>query len=244
MTKATPDEQRRLLDLQASDTAIRQLQHRRANLPEQKALDDHRALLDKVSAEHRSARDELQTVTRRQIRLEGDLAAVDARRKSDEGRMYSGVITSERELEALRSELATLKARKNELEDDLLQVMERHEELASLIQTLERRESELADGVAPLETTRDTAAADIDSDLGAQEATRARLAAEVPDGVLRQYEDLLKRKDGLAVAELQGRTCMGCHLELTISELEEAREQARQSLARCVQCGRILVRTG
>ena len=40
LRRATPEEQQRLLALQNVDTAIQQLEHRRAHLPEQQALDE------------------------------------------------------------------------------------------------------------------------------------------------------------------------------------------------------------
>ncbi|MGH7644030.1 MAG: C4-type zinc ribbon domain-containing protein [Gemmatimonadales bacterium] len=40
---------------------------------------------------------------------------------------------------------------------------------------------------------------------------------------------------------MEGRTCAGCRLELTPRELAEVREQVERGLARCEQCGRILV---
>ena len=241
MTKASPSEQRQLLRIQQIDSAIRRLQHRRANLPEQHELDERAVLLDKLNTDHLAARDELVSVDRRQRRLERDIGDVDSRRKSEEARMYSGVIASEREVEALRSELSTLKTRKRDLEDDLLEVMERQEELTATVKTLEARRDELRAEIAPLEQARDEAAADIDAELAEQTATRDALAAGLPDAVVVRYDRLRARKDGVAIAELRDNTCQGCHLQLSPGELEEGREMGELGLARCVQCGRLLV---
>lgn len=241
MTKLSPSDQRRLLELQAVDTAIRRLAHRRAHLPEQQQLDERSSLLDRVTADHLAASDELVAVDRRQRKLEQEIGVVDTRRRSEEGRMYSGVITSERELTALRQELSTLKGRKRDLEDELLEVMERHEELTGTIAALDVRRTELQAEVAPLEKARDVAASDIDDEFAARQGERAEVVAQLPDDLVARYEQLRARKDGLAVAELAGGVCSGCHLELTPGELEEGREMGVHGLARCVQCGRILV---
>jgi predicted nucleic acid-binding Zn-ribbon protein len=241
VTKASADQQRLLLQLQEIDTDIRRLQHRRANLPEQQVLDDRAALLGKVDADHLAARDELVTVDRRQKRLEHDVSAVDSRRRAEEGRMYSGEIVTEREVAALRSELSSLKTRKRDLEDELLEAMERHEELTGTVTTLEARRAELRDEVAPLEQARDAAAADIDTELGEKEAARRGIVAELTPGIVGAYDRLRARKNGVAVAELRNDTCQGCHIRLTAGELEEGREIGELGLARCVQCGRLLV---
>lgn len=241
MTQASAEQQGRLLAVQEFDTAIRRLRHRRANLPEQQALDEQTTLLDKVTAEHLAASDELVGVGRRMQRLEHDVNAVDSRRKSEEARMYSGQIATEREVEALRKELSSLKARKRDLEDELLEVMERNEELTGTVRTLEARRDELRASVAPMEAERDTAATDIDTELAAQVRRRDELAAALPDEVLEVYDRLKARKDGLAVVELRHGVCQGCHLELTPGELAEGREIGRLGMVRCVQCGRLLV---
>ena len=155
--------------------------------------------------------------------------------------MYSGAIASEREVQALRSELSTLKTRKRDLEDELLEVMERHEELTGTVRTLEARRGEVRAEVAPLEQERNVAAADIDRELAALQAARTELAHRLPEDLVRRYDELRARKDGVAVVELRDGTCQGCFLEITPGELEEGRELGIHGLARCVQCERLLV---
>jgi hypothetical protein len=241
VTKASPEEQRRLLELQVTDTAIRQLRYRRSNLEEQQAVDERAGLLDRLTGDHMASSDELVAVDRQQKRLENDINTVDARRKAEEARMYSGVIASEREVEALRSELSTLRTRKRNLEDELLEVMERHEELTSAVQTLTARRAEVEAEVGPLERARDLAAAEIDRELAARQAARAELAHRLPDDLVRRYDELRARKDGVAVVELRDGTCQGCFLEITPGELQEGHELGIHGLARCVHCERLLV---
>jgi hypothetical protein len=241
VTKASPTDQRRLLELQATDTTIRQLRYRRENLEEQRALDEQTDLVDRLDTDHLASRDELVALDRQQKRLENDLNTVDSRRKAEEARMYSGVIASERELQAIRSELTTLKGRKQTLEDELLEVMERQEELTSAVQALETRRTEVQAQMPASEQARDTAATDIDSELAVRQTARADLAEQLPADLVRRYDELRSRKDGVAVVELRDGTCQGCFLEVTMGELEEGRELGVYGLPRCVQCGRLLV---
>lgn len=241
MIAATPEQQRRLLELQGVDTAIQQLEHRRAHLPEQKALDENAETLAKVSTEYASAKDRLARLSQQQSKHESEVATIDARRKSEEGRMYSGLIRSEKELEALRHEIGSLKGRKSDLEESLLEIMEQVEDLESLVETLKQRHVELTSAVEELTLARDAAATDIDAELEQRRTQRAERTDGIPDEVLEYYDELRGRKDGIAVAALQGRTCAGCRLELTQIELEDVRRDAETGIARCEQCGRILV---
>lgn len=243
MISATPAQQRRLLDLQRVDTAIRQLRTRRANLPEQQELDDNVDTLSRITADYAENHDRLEDLQRRHKRLEDDIATVESRRKSEEGRMFSGTINSEKELSALKNEISSLKRRKSDLEDELLEVMEEREETESLVETLQQRYAELKERAEELTAARDSAATDIDAELARRQEERDAVAAELPEEVLGHYEDLRERKGGVAVAELTGRTCQGCRLELTAYELEDVRERSNSALARCEQCDRILVPT-
>jgi uncharacterized protein len=238
---ATPEQQRALLALQQVDTAIRQLEHRRANLPEQQALDENADTLKRVSVEYANAKDELEQLEFKQKRLETEIGTVDSRRKSEEGRMYGGMISSDRELEALRNELSALRARKNDLEDDLIETMERVEELTSLVATLEERHGELTGQVNDLTAARDEAAKEIDGELTELRAQREASSAGLDAKLLTRYDQLRARGRGIGVAELSRRTCLGCNLDLTVIELEEVREEAKRGLPSCPQCDRLLV---
>lgn len=241
MIAASPEVQRRLLDLQQADNAIRQLEYGRANLPEQKAVDENGATLSEVAGEHTTSREQLARLEQQQRWHEHEIATVDSRRKGEEGRMYSGLITSERELEALRHELSSLRGKKNDLEDALLEIMEQREELEAKVARLEEQHGQLTAAVAELTAARDEAASDIDMEHLERTEERAKVVAELPDDVRALYDELRPRKDGVAVAELRGRTCSGCRLELTGLEYEDVLNAVRTGLARCEQCGRILV---
>lgn len=241
MIPATPQEQRGLLALQTIDTAIRQLEHRRANLSEQQQLDENADTFKRVAAEYATAKDELEQLEFRQARLEQEIATVDSRRKSEEGRMYGGMIGSDRELDALKNELSSLRNRKNDLEDDLIATMERVEELTGLVTTLEDRHTELTAEVATLTAARDEAAKGIDADLVEQGAQRQDLVADIDPALLQRYNTIRGRGNGLGVAQLNRRTCTGCNLDLTIIEYEEVREESKRGLPSCPQCDRLLV---
>lgn len=244
MIPASPAEQRKLHDLQQVDTAIRKLQVRRASLPEQQALDENAETLRAITEEFAGARERLDVLNRQQSRLEQEIATLDARRKAEEGRMYSGLITSEKESEALRNELHSIKGRKRDLEDQLIEVMEELEGLESLTKTLQERHTELTTKVAELTEARDHAASDIDTEIAQRQTEREAVAAEVPEEIREYYETVREKKQGLGVAQLEGRGCSGCRLELTAIELEDLKAETARGLANCPQCGRILVNAG
>lgn len=241
MIRATPEEQHELLDLQRVDTAIRQLEHRRANLPEQHALDQEAAVLRDVTEAHRTGSEEMADLERRTRHHEAEVATLDTQRKRAENREYSGVITTDRELEAMRNQVRDLKRRKSDHEDELLDIMERTEELTGELETLDQRQTDLRAEVARLTSARDDAAVEIDGELSAKRTERVGRAGGIGQPILDVYEKLRPRKQWVAVAALEGRSCSGCRLDLTAIELEDLKATVATGLARCPQCDRILV---
>ena len=103
--KADPEAQRRLLDLQAIDTALGQLAHKRRNLPEHAELDRLARELSALEDERVRAQVGVDDYDRDIARLEKDVDQVRARKTKDENRLAAGTGPA-RELEALQHELA------------------------------------------------------------------------------------------------------------------------------------------
>src|SRR4029453_3450353 len=104
-------EQRALLQLQAHDSAIDRLEHRRGSLPEDARLAelaDGRAAGDQLSGERQGS---LATVQRDQSRLEDEIDMVTTKAGNEEERAVSGKVTSPKELTAIQEEVASLKRR-------------------------------------------------------------------------------------------------------------------------------------
>jgi uncharacterized protein len=239
--KATPDEQRQLLTLADTDEEIRRLQHKRANLPEQQALDAEVQTHELVTGELVDATQTQERLTAQATRHEREIETVDLGRKTKEASIYAGQIATERALEATREEIQAMFRRKGDLEDSLLEIMEQLEDVSSLVDELTTRRRALDEQIAELTTARDSAATDIDAELAELSARRDAEAATVPDGIVAAYDSLRSKRKGRAVARLQGRTCTGCMLELTAIELEEIKETASEGLAYCQQCGSIII---
>ncbi|MBW3648922.1 MAG: hypothetical protein KY440_14345, partial [Actinobacteria bacterium] len=125
--KADPFVQLRLLELQALDSALDRLRHRRRTLPEIAEM----ARLDGLVAALRDAvvraETEVSDLAREQAKFEREIDQVRSRKDRDEQRLTSGSITVAKQLQDLEHEVATLTRRQSDLEDSELEVMERAE---------------------------------------------------------------------------------------------------------------------
>ena len=159
--KATPDDQALLLDLQALDTKLAQLDHRAKSLAQHARLVQLATEVDalrQTELEQRGARED---VTIELSRLESDVAVVEARITRDTARAQSS--SNAKDVQAFEHELGLLRKRQFDLEEIELTVMER----------LEERDTELAAATATLASVRAAIA-----ELEAQRDARVGAALE------------------------------------------------------------------
>jgi predicted nucleic acid-binding Zn-ribbon protein len=157
----------------------------------------------------------------------------------DEQRLYSGVIRNPKELEDLQAEVAALKRRRQQLEEDLLEVMlEREEAEGAQAQAQKHLDGVQADWTAQqadLVGERE----ELQAELAEIEQARGALLPSIDAGDLRIYEALRRRKGGVAVALLRDDTCGACGVGIS-PNLEWQLRQGK--LAPCSNCERILIR--
>ena len=240
--KADHAAQLRLLDLQAQDTALAQLAHKRRTLPQLAALVERDARATALGNDLLDAEVRAQDVADEQKRLETEVDAVRGRAARDEARMQSGGLPG-KELEGLQHEVATLARRQGSLEDDLLEVMEQQETIDATVTELRGRRDVLEGEIAALRAERDSAFAEIDALLATRTEQRAGIATEIPDDLLALYERAREQGGGSGAAILRQRRCEGCRIELSGSELSRVRNAEADEVVRCDNCRRILVRT-
>ena len=231
-----------LLRLQEHDTAVDQLRHRRATLPELAQLarlEDDLAALERMLAAVTAERDE---VARRQKRLEDELAGVETKIADIRGRLYSGAVTVPRELQAMQAEVDALGRRRSALEDEVLEAMTEREPLDQQVADMEASGARHDQEGARLRAAVAEAQAGIDAELAAEAAAREEAAAGVTPDLSRLYEQLRARLGGVGAARLLNGRCTGCHLTLPATELDRIRHEPPDALIRCEQCGRVLVR--
>lgn len=238
---ADPAVQQRLLDLQAADTALAQLAHKRRTLPELAAIAERSLAAAAVHDEVVDAQTRLADIELEQTRLEGDVETVRNRAARDDARLQAGGLPS-RELESLQHEIATLARRQSNLEDDLLDVMERAEAASAELEDATGRYDAIIAERTELEAARDAAFAEIDAAAGQRAPQREVIAAAIPADLLALYEKA-RAQSGNGAALLRQRRCEGCRLELSGSDLNAVRKAAPDAIVRCDNCRTILVRT-
>jgi predicted nucleic acid-binding Zn-ribbon protein len=227
-----------LLDLQVVDSEIDRLIHERESVP---ALTDYRrahTALEAVTKEHDEAASLLRELELALDKTSGELELAEAKLASEQNRLYAGGLSA-RDADYLRREVEILGRKKSEMEDEVLELMERREETATSLEALQASVSEANAEKQRLEEIITDAWKDIDARLARKERRKADIVPLISDELLDLYERLRSQKDdGVAVGRLAEGVCGACHLRLTPAEQNEA---TRRDPPRCIHCSGILV---
>lgn len=230
-----------LLGLQAEDSAIRRLTHRKETLPEAERLAGINDRLAELNADIEIARKQTDEVAREQNHIEGEIELVDQKVEKEEKKMFSGSVSNPKELSALQAEVEALKRKKGGLEDQLLEVLVQRDQAGNTLAALERERAEAESEGQKLGTTVADITGEIDGELAGHSARRDELAATISGDLIDLYDRLRADKGGIGAAALVNGTCEGCHTKLPAREVERLRGEG--GLQRCDNCRRILVVT-
>ncbi|MGW7354005.1 zinc ribbon domain-containing protein [Streptomyces sp. NPDC054784] len=240
---AAPADQIRLLEVQDLDTRLSQLAHKRRSLPEHEEIQKLEADLGQLRDLLVAAQTEESDTAREQTKAEQDVDQVRQRAVRDQQRLDSGAVTNPKDLASLQSEITSLAKRQGDLEDVVLEVMERRESAQERAAELTERVGSVGQRVTEAEGRRDLALEAIDHEARVAGKERDVVAGALPDDLLKLYEKIRGQQGGVGAAKLFQRRCEGCRLELNITELNDVRSAAADIVVRCENCRRILVRT-
>ena len=239
--KADAWQQHSLLELVGVDAELGRLAHRATHLPEQQRYEE-------VQAEHQAVADRLavlgiacEDLDGQVAKLESEVDTVRQREDRDRGLLTSGSVSDSKQLADLQHELGTLERRQANLEDTLLEVMERREQLAAEQTaeqaTLDRLDTELS----AARQARDEALAEVEQARDERTARRAEVVAGLDGDLVKLYERQ-RSASGIGAGRLLGGRCGACRIELDRGELSRISAAAEDEVLRCSECGAILLR--
>ena len=238
--KAEVAQQVTLLELTELDAELSRLGHRAAHLPEQQHLEE-------VRSSERSAADRLAALgiliadlDAEVARLESEVDAVRKREDRDRGLLDSGSVNP-KQLEELQHELDTLERRQGSLEDSLLEVMERREELAAEHAGEQAAVERLRGDLLLAEEARARVLAEIEATRTERVARRTELVSGLDADLVKLYERQAATT-GFGAGRLVGGRCGACRIELDRGELARITAAADDEVLRCSECGAILLR--
>ena len=228
----------RLYKLQQVDIALaRAIAHRQG-------LDDgaaQRAALEAATGHLAGVTDQVHADQAKLKALDLEIRSLESKRAQVEADMYSGRVRNPKELSAMQDDVAAIARATSALEDAVLALYERAEQLEADVAGANRDLVALRTDAERQARVYEEAVAAGDREIASLESERSELAGGIDEDVLRRYERLRPVKGGLAVVAVRADgTCDGCHVtvpERVVSRLRHDPDRVQT----CDGCGRILV---
>ena len=224
-----------LHQLQKIDSGIREKKNR---LTEVLQAQKETAELLAARQQATDAENELQKWQGQRRNLNLELESLNSKSKRSEQRLYSGNVKNPKELADLQQEIESLGRRRETLEDEILETMIMVEDAETEKVTADESLITITDkwerSMAHYQQEQNELALALHDLMGQRQERIKMITADS----LKQYENLSRKKNGLAVVTLRANMCLGCRT--TISTITE--RLARQGqITHCDHCGRIIV---
>ena len=185
-----------------------------------------------------AAEGELAEARRQQRRIEGEIEGLTAKITPEERRLYDGSVRNPKELGNIHHEVELLKQHRSKFEDELLEVMSRLEAAEA---SRAAAQKSLVRAEARWEADRERLTAErakLTGAVNSADARRLAQQAKILPRNLAVYEDVRRRRGGVAVARVGSGNCSGCRV--SIPEAIRRRAFAPDQVAQCPNCERIL----
>jgi hypothetical protein len=223
-----------LWELQRIDLDLKSVREDRDRYPQ-----EIRKLEEKKNLENeriQKDRERLNSLEKERKRKEGLLSQELEKIKRAEARMFE--VKTNKEYQALLSEIDAIKDATGREEEEILQVMD---EVDALKKDLAKREKELTVTLEKIEAERmglQETMARGESLWKEQMDRRERVAKQLESKLLKLYDTLREKRHGVSVVNVVGETCQGCFVNVPPQMFIEV--QRNNALIRCPNCNRIL----
>lgn len=177
---------------------------------------------------------------RAQKEAELESRSLTERIEEAETKLMSGEVRNPKELESLQSSIESMRRHKEMLDERNVEAMMKVEELNGSLNTQQGKLSSLEQDWDSKQQTIDEELQQRKKEFVYLKRLREQTVEKLPSGDLEQYEHLRRRKNGIAVARLEGDVCNACHMQVPRSVISETK-RSNSIITYCPGCGRILI---
>ena len=232
----------KLFALQGEDALLGQLEHQIITLPEREklisVLETKKVTEDLIFVKQAESVE----LRKNEKRLELELSSIETRLKEVDEKLYSGVITTEKEAKSLQDEIGHLKERQDALESELLEILSQIEDLTTAINEVSAQLEVQNKDIQVLEDAIKRVENELNQKVLEAKDRREETVKVLTDEILKSYEAHRVRFPSDAVVRFNGPTCNGCHLTMSAMETDRIKGLEVGALTECSECGRLVVR--
>ncbi len=224
-----------LKTLRTLDEAIQRIREAQAAHPAR--LRGAEGELAEAKKKMEAKREEIKAVRKQVDEKNRDIKGIEE--KVDKLNQQVNTIKTNKEFQALQNEIQEQKAGSGRIEDAALVLMNREEELRKEEQALAAGAAEKEKALAALRKEVEAQVAVLETQIGDLNGKREGTLTVLDKDILALYRRILgAKKDGIALAPVDGGTCGVCSASLTSQEINLLMKNREVVL--CRSCSRIL----
>ena len=223
-----------LWELQRIDLNLKHIKEERDRFPKEMKRLEESQNIEKERIQKEKEKIELLEKERR--KKEGHLNAEFEKIKRAESRMME--VKTNKEYQALLSEIEAIKEANSRKEEEILQVLE---EIDELKKDLLKREKEMATHLEKIEAQRKLIQDKMVKGEGEWKRRMERrevLTKQIESSLFKLYNTLKEKRQGISVVRVKQETCQGCFVNIPPQMFIEV--QKNNAIIRCPNCNRIL----
>lgn len=220
-------------ELQRIDTELSELEVHLKEYPERISAFEHELETSRNTLSELTS--QLEQFNENKTKLEQELSGNEETIKKSEQKLFD--IKTHKEYAALQKEISDTKRMNSELEESLLDEMERIEEIESKISELEQDlSSKEEDYKGKIDGIKEQLE-EVKIQYEPKKAQKESIASKISPEILPVYEKIMKR-DGTALALAKNEVCTSCHMNIPPQLFNEVLTLTR--IIQCPNCKKIL----
>jgi predicted nucleic acid-binding Zn-ribbon protein len=226
-----------LLKLQNIDYDLEELDRSRDYLPDM--INNLKKEIEEVSRILKESEERLTQQVLQRKKLELDIEEINSELAKLQKQMRD--IKTNREYDALVTEIANRKTKISESEEELLKTLAEIDELQDKVKEYKERVVEVDKNNRVQLESLSKEMDSIGIKIKQKQDERRNISVRINKLMLATYERVKKVKGGAAVVSVKKRACSGCYKSLPPQKIQEIKKG--ESLITCDSCGRILIWT-
>ncbi len=151
-------------------------------------------------------------------------------------------IKTNKEYYAMLKEIESTKRINTAREDELLSILARFEEVEKRLAEFSTEVEELGSRYRERMVDIEARMAKFDKDISQLRAKKSEVATKIDAGLVRRFEMIFTRRDGIAIVPARNQSCTGCHMNISPQLFNLLKRDDR--IHSCPNCNRIIYYEG
>ena len=227
-----------LLDLQEIMSRSRMVEREKQKVPLEVA--DLKSLFEERETKFLAAKQEFEQLQNDKREKEREIE--EERDKVERAKAKLMSIKTNKEYYAMLKEIEGTKRANAAREEELLSILTRYEEVEKRLAELSADVEEVGARYRERMVDIEARMAKFDKDISQLHARKTEVAAGMEKGLVRRFEMIFDRRDGIAIVAARNQSCMGCHMNISPHLFNLLQREDR--IHSCPNCNRIIYYEG